>query len=470
MTDDLHSLAAELPEGAVLGPDDDLSSYEQPWRGDRGAAAFVARPGTVEQLRTVVRWAVRHRVPFVTQGANTGLVGASVPGASGAVGVLSTARLLAPLDVHVADRAVTAGAGVLMSAVEQAVAPHGLELPVDLSADASLGGLVATNAGGCRVLRHGDVRQRLLGVQVVLADDDATVLGDLRPLRKKNDTLRLTDLVVGSAGLLGVVTAATLELAYRPAGRATAFVLPAGPLLGGVCRPGASARGRGSGALELVSGEALRLPSPHVDAVATRFPARRRTWCCWSRSRATTPRTPRTRWSRRSAELGVLVEDAAVLPPERAWGLRHGVSEALARSRGRCSAWTSRCRGRRWCAARAEAADVVRRARARRGARRLRPRRRRRVAPQRRAARGLRPRGRDGAAAGRLRAGRPARRVVLRRARARAGQRRLVGGARAAGVPGGPGRRSSGRWTRTVCSGPRRCATALTLDDAGGTT
>ena len=141
--------------------------------------------------------------------------------------------------------------------------PHGLELPIDLSADASVGGVVATNAGGCRVLRHGDVRRRLLGVQVVLADDDATVLGDLRPLRKKNDTLRLTDLLVGSAGLLGIVTAATLELAHRPAERATALLLPRGSLLDVVS---GLERGLGPrlGALELISGEALRLTVRHV--------------------------------------------------------------------------------------------------------------------------------------------------------------------------------------------------------------
>ena len=203
MTPDLAALAAALPGGAVLGPDDDLSAYGRPWRGTDGRPAWVARPSDLEQLREVVRWAVRERAPFVVQGANTGLVGGSVPDASGTTGVLSTARLTAPLDVHVDDRAVTAGAGVLLSAVTDATAPYGLGLPVDLSSDPSVGGVVATNAGGARVLRHGDVRRRLLGVQVVLADEDATVLGDLRPLRKKNDDVRVADLVVGSAGLLG---------------------------------------------------------------------------------------------------------------------------------------------------------------------------------------------------------------------------------------------------------------------------
>jgi FAD/FMN-containing dehydrogenase len=356
VTVDLRSLASGLPESAVLGPDDDLSAYERPWRGTPGRAAFVVRPSTVDQVRDVVRWAVRHRVPVVPQGANTGLVGASVPGVGGSVGVLSTERLVTPLQVHADDRAVTAGAGVLLSGIAAAVSGHGLELPVDLSADASVGGMVATNAGGCRVLRHGDVRRRLLGVQVVLADDDATVLGDLRPLRKKNDTLRLTDLVVGSAGLLGVVTAATLELAHRPAERATALLLPRGSLLD-VCTRLEGALGARLGALELISGEALRLTVRHVDAVSDPFPGHAPDVAVLVETEGADAREALLQ---ALESLGDLVEDAALLPVERAWGLRHGVSEALARAGTVLGLDVSLPRGALE-AARTEAADVVRR-------------------------------------------------------------------------------------------------------------
>ena len=322
----LAALAAELPAGTVLGRDDDLSAYEKPWRGPAGRAAFVAMPADLEQLRTVVRWAVRHRVPLVPQGANTGLVGASVPGPDAVAGVLSTARLTGPLDLHADDRAVTAAAGVLLSQVQAAAAPHGLELPIDLSSDPSVGGLVATNAGGCRVLRHGDVRHRLLGVQVVLADEDATVLGDLRPLRKKNDAPRITDLAVGSAGLLAVVTAATLELAHRPVDRATALLLPAGPLPEVAAR---LERGLGSalGALELVSGTALRLTVQHIDGVADPFPGQSPELVLLVETEG---KDAESILLNVLGDLDDLVADAVVLPPAKAWGLRHGVSEALA--------------------------------------------------------------------------------------------------------------------------------------------
>ncbi len=328
MTPDLAALSASLPAGGVLGPDQDLSAFGRPWRGAAGRPGWVVLPADLAQLREVVRWAVRERAPFVVQGANTGLVGSSVPDGSGVTGVLSTARLTAPLDVHVEDRAVTAGAGVLLSAVDAAVSSHGLELPVDLSSDPSVGGVVATNAGGARVLRHGDVRRRLLGLQVVLADDDATLVGDLRPLRKKNDDLRLADLAVGSAGLLGVVAAATFELAHRPSGRATALMVPAGPLVE-VCSLLERALGTGLGALELVSGAALRLTVAHVDAVTDPFPGREPADVLLVEVEGD---QARDRLLAALESLGPLLEDAALMPPARAWGLRHAVSEALARA------------------------------------------------------------------------------------------------------------------------------------------
>jgi FAD/FMN-containing dehydrogenase len=356
VTPDLRGLAAGLPDSAVLGPEADLSPYGRPWRGPAGRPAWVARPADLEQLRAVVRWAVRERAPFVVQGANTGLVGASVPDGSGRTGVLTTSRLAAPLEVHVDDRAVTAGAGVLLSAVTQAAAPHGLELPVDLSSDPSVGGVVATNAGGARVLRHGDVRRRLLGVQVVLADPDATVLGDLRPLRKKNDDLRVADLVVGSAGLLGIVTAATLELAPVPSERATALLVPAGPVPA-VCAGLEGSLGPALGALELVSGAALRLTVEHVEAVTDPFPGSEPAEVLLVEAEG---EQARDRLLRALEALGPLLDDAVLMPPERAWGLRHAVSEALARAGTVLGLDVAVPRGA-VSAVRAEVGDVVRR-------------------------------------------------------------------------------------------------------------
>ena len=324
---DVDALAASLPPGAVLGPDEDLSAYETPWRGEAGRAAFVVRPGDLEQLRETVRWLVRARQPVVVQGANTGLVGASVPGQGGAVAVLSTERLTALLDVHVADRAVTAGAGVRLSTLDERLAAHGLELPVDLGADPSVGGIVATNAGGARVLRHGDVRHRLLGLEAVLLDDDAKVVGDLRPLRKKNDTIRVADLLVGSAGLLAVVSAATFAVEARERDRATAYLLTSGALVE-ACRRLEEDLGARVGALELVSGAALDAAVRRLPDLPDPFPGR-----SVDVALLVEVTGPGAQDALVDAldRLGSLVSDAAVLPPERAWALRHGLSEALAR-------------------------------------------------------------------------------------------------------------------------------------------
>ena len=357
---------------------------------------------------TGCRWCRRGRTP--------GWSARRCPGPAARSGVLSTERLVAPLEVHVDDRAVTAGAGVLLSGVAAAVAPHGLELPIDLSADASVGGVVATNAGGCRVLRHGDVRRRLLGVQVVLADDDATVLGDLRPLRKKNDSLRLTDLR-GRLGRAARCRDGGDARARAPAGRAGHRAAAAARVAArrGV-RAGAGARAAARRArADLGGGAAAHGPARRVgERPVPRADAR-----AWPLLVEAEGDGAREALLAALESLGDLVEDAALLPVERAWGLRHSVSEALARAGTVLGLDVSLPRAA-LVAARAEAADVVRRqvpgavladfGHLGDGGLHLNV-----VLPD-----GLRPRGRDGAAGVGVRAGRPARRLVLRRARPRA--------------------------------------------------
>ena len=215
-------LSALLGADAVVTEPHERARYEQGWRYGRGTALAVVRPGSTEDVSRALAFAAARGLRVVPQGANTGLVGASTPDASGAMLVLSLERLSKQLEIDAVDRTVLAGGGVLLSQLDAALAEHGLLFPIDLGADPTVGGMVATNAAGTRVLRYGDVRQNLLGLEVVLAD--GTVLDLMTALRKNNTGLDLKQLFVGTSGVFGVVTRAILRVVPRPAQRATALV------------------------------------------------------------------------------------------------------------------------------------------------------------------------------------------------------------------------------------------------------
>jgi FAD/FMN-containing dehydrogenase len=196
--------------------------YEKGWRYGRGQALAVVRPAGTEEVARVLAFASSEGVRVLPQGANTGLVGASTPDASGRMLVLSLERLSRRLEIDPVDRTVTADGGVLLSQLDAALAGQGLMFPIDLGADPTVGGMVATNAGGTRLLRYGDVRQNLLGLEAVLAD--GSVLDLMTALRKNNTGLDARQVFVGTAGVFGVVTRAVLRVVPRPAQRATALV------------------------------------------------------------------------------------------------------------------------------------------------------------------------------------------------------------------------------------------------------
>jgi FAD/FMN-containing dehydrogenase len=136
--------------------------------------------------------------------------------------VLSLERMSKTLEIDAVDRTVVAGGGVLLSQLDAALAEKGLMFAIDLGADPTVGGMIATNAAGTRVLRYGDVRQNLLGLEVVLAD--GAVLDLMTALRKNNTGLDAKQLFVGTSGVFGIITRAVLRAVPRPAQRSTAFV------------------------------------------------------------------------------------------------------------------------------------------------------------------------------------------------------------------------------------------------------
>jgi FAD/FMN-containing dehydrogenase len=214
---------------SIVGPnhvltDPDLTaSYAVDWTGRwRGQTPAVVRPGSTAEAAAVVAACAGAGVAVVPQGGNTGLVGGAVP--TDEAVVLSLRRLDAVTDVDADAGQLTAGAGTPIAAVHAAADRAGWAYGVDWGArdTATVGGSVATNAGGIRVLRHGDTRAQLLGVEAVLAD--GSVVAHLGGLLKDNTGYHLPSLLCGSEGTLGVVTAARLRLVPRHPERVVAFV------------------------------------------------------------------------------------------------------------------------------------------------------------------------------------------------------------------------------------------------------
>ncbi|HEX5588175.1 MAG TPA: FAD-binding oxidoreductase [Acidimicrobiia bacterium] len=209
------ALLAELIDvvGAahVLTEPDVIAGYATDWTGRFvGTTPAVVRPGTTDGVAAVVRACAAHGVAVVPQGGNTGLVGGSVP-LEGEV-VLSLTRL-AELDaVDMAASQVTAGAGVSITALHAAAAVLDLAYGIDLASrdSATVGGTVATNAGGLRVLRYGDTRAQVVGIEAVLGD--GSVVSHLTGLTRDNTGYHLPSLLTGSEGTLGLVTRARLRL------------------------------------------------------------------------------------------------------------------------------------------------------------------------------------------------------------------------------------------------------------------
>jgi FAD/FMN-containing dehydrogenase len=221
----IDALRAQLGQAHVLLPGGhDLSGYERDWRKRyAGRALAVVRPADTAQVAAVVALAREHGVTLVPQGGNTGLVGGGVPDGSGTQLLLSLQRLNRVRQIDPSNLTMTVEAGCVLQGVQQAARDADLLFPLSLAAEGSctIGGNLATNAGGTQVLRYGNARELCLGLEVVTADGE--VWDGLSGLRKDNTGYDLRDLFIGSEGTLGVITAATLKLHPLPRARMTAL-------------------------------------------------------------------------------------------------------------------------------------------------------------------------------------------------------------------------------------------------------
>lgn len=214
----------------VLTESHDTAPFLTDWRRRyTGAACAVLRPATTQEVAEIVKLANAHRVALVPQGGNTGLAGGATPDTSGNQAVVSLARMNRVRAVDTHNNTITVEAGVVLAEVQNHARDAGRLFPLSLAAEGSctIGGNLATNAGGTAVLRYGNTRELCLGLEVVTAQGE--IWDGLRGLRKDNTGYDLRDLFIGAEGTLGIITAAVMKLYPQPAASVTALAALASP-------------------------------------------------------------------------------------------------------------------------------------------------------------------------------------------------------------------------------------------------
>ena len=276
MQADFLAAASAIVGGESLLTDALAAPYCLDKRGRySGRALAVAFPFDTQQVAQIVRLCAAHHVAIVPQGGNTSLCGGSVPLPEGAQLVLNLSRMKRIVTVDAINYTMTVEAGCTLAQVREAARAHDRLFPLELSAilnHCEIGGNLSTNAGGNGVLRYGNARDLVLGLEVVLPD--GRIWNGLRALRKDNSGYDLKQLFLGAEGTLGIITAAVLKLYPRPQASATAVVAMNEPSV--AVRLLAHLRatcGDNLSAFEIVSRSCLDIVLRHVDYTAEPFAA-----------------------------------------------------------------------------------------------------------------------------------------------------------------------------------------------------
>ena len=325
----VRSLGTIVGEGNVVTDPHVVSRYTTDWTGRfAGSTAAVVRPGSTDEVAEVVRRCRRDRIALVPQGGNTGLVGGSVP-LAGEV-VLSTERMLGVTDVDPAAGQLTAWAGTTVAGVQGAAIAAGWRYGVDFAArdTATIGGTVATDAGGLRVLRFGSTRRQVLGVEAVLGTGE--VVSRLGGLVKDNTGYDLAGLLCGSEGTLGIVCRARLAL-VPPAGETVTALVGFASVGAAVEAVGIVRRSvPGLEAAELVLAAGARLVAERTGVASVLDPATP----VQVLLEAVGPPDPTDAFAAVLDRLGGVTDVAVASDPVRAaglWQVREAHTEAIAR-------------------------------------------------------------------------------------------------------------------------------------------
>ncbi len=339
-SDDLSGFRAGLCDivgsARVLHTDEAMAPFLTDWRGRyKGDASAVVLPGTVEEVAAVVRLCATHELAIVPQGGNTGLCGGATPHPGSSAVVVNLSRLKHIRALDLANNTVTVEAGCTLHEVQQVAADADRLFPLSLASEGSceIGGNLSTNAGGVQVLRYGNMRELVLGIEVVLPD--GRIWDGLRGLRKDNTGYDLKHLFIGAEGTLGIVTAAVLKLFPRPRSRTTAWLsVPSPDCAVGVLTRLQSACGDRVTAFEIIGEEALSLVLKHIPGARAPLDAPAK-WSVLIELSDTLESAGLERML--ETALGDAIEDglvcdavvaASLAQTEALWALRENISEA----------------------------------------------------------------------------------------------------------------------------------------------
>ena len=226
----IAALRACVGDAHVVTAESDLAAYNNDWRGYyKGHALAVVRPSSTDEVAATVKIAAAGAIGIVPQGGNTGLCGGATPSEDRTQVVISMSRMRRVRAIDAENATMTVEAGLTLAEAQQAAENAGFLFPLSLASEGTcqIGGNLSTNAGGTAVLRYGNMREQILGLEVVLASGE--VWDGLRGLRKDNTGYDLKHLFIGAEGTLGIVTAAVLKLRPLPRSAATALVAVADP-------------------------------------------------------------------------------------------------------------------------------------------------------------------------------------------------------------------------------------------------
>ncbi|MCW9033642.1 MAG: FAD-binding oxidoreductase [Rhodospirillales bacterium] len=255
--------------GVITAPADQEPFVEEERGLYRGVCDAVILPATTEQVSQVVTICSENNLPITPQGGNTGLCGGAV--AHGGI-ILSLKRMNKILNIDPLNQTMTVESGVILASIQAAAEDTGFLFPLSLGAEGSclIGGNLATNAGGVNVLRYGNSRELVLGLEVVLAD--GRIWNGLRGLRKDNTGYDLKHLFMGSEGTLGIITKAVLKLFPYPKTKETALLaLPGLDEAAQIFSASKENMGDSLSAFELISHTALSLTTKHISGIKAPF-------------------------------------------------------------------------------------------------------------------------------------------------------------------------------------------------------